>query len=926
MNRERALEGLIGRLISGESLAENSADTARLAAVEASCVHALERVFAGFSALRGDAGLQPAEARPVIARTAGDRAGAFRLVEPLGAGGMGEVWLAERCDGAVEQRVAIKYVRLARARLIEQFEREQRVLARLVHPHIARFLDAGRDAQGSPYLVMEYVDGVPIDDYCDRRALDLDARLDLFLRVCDAVEYAHRQLVVHRDLKPANVLVCADGSPKLLDFGVAKLLDASAVAGLETMQPALTLAYAAPEQFRGDAVSTATDVFSLGLLLFRLLAGELPPARRDATLASLALGADVESLSAAARVHADTGIAANALAGDLDAIVGKATRADSRERYGSVAEFADDLRRFRDARPVRARTPTRAYRARKFIVRHRVGVGAAAVAIVALVTGLGIALWQANVARAEARRADAQTARASRVADFMTSLFREQDPLSRAGARARSSRELVAEGVLRARSELADQPDLRAPLLGVLGEATMNLGDLDGGRKLLEEARRDVAAGSSEAARFDGLLGSIAMRQGRQAEGIALLDSALARLNAGSRDDRLLAARLDVWRADALIRAGKIDEALQSVRRGHAFLRDTLGADHLETMDAEFNLLAMLCEVRRDDEAEPMAKSLVARIERVAGVDSPRLIDTLSFWAQIEKRRDRHAEALALFERAIALARQHFGPKHQMLAALYSRMANLQQDGGHPEAALAALALADGALPADATSERAQMLATRGETLIDLGRADEAEAALRESLRLRRASAGDKDGQVWYSQSEWGRALNAQGKRAEAKRVQLEALARMQEIMGAEAYHLTFVLRALSETYLASGEPAESVRVLQRSLQLASKKYPPTHGIVVQYRVALAESLREAGDTDAALAEAETVLAVSAGQPEFTQHAARAALVKARILNQRGDRDAALALARQGLADLDRGRIDHAPTRNGLVALSTGHP
>jgi len=922
MNRDRALEGLIDRLISGESPAQTTADTARLAAAEALRVHALERVFAGFQALRAEAG-PPAEARPAV-RAAGDRVGAFRLTEPLGSGGMGEVWLAERCDGAVEQRVAIKFVRLAHTALIERFEREQRVLARLAHPLIARFLDAGRDANGSPYLVMDYVDGVAIDIYCDRRALDLDARLDLFLRACDAVEHAHRQLIVHRDIKPANILVGTDGAPKLLDFGVAKMLDATALAGTETMQPALTLAYAAPEQFRGDAVSTATDVFSLGLVLFRLLAGELPPSRRDASLATLALGGEIESLFATAQSTDARGVAANRLAGDLDAIVAKATAIDSRVRYGTVAELADDLRRFRDERPVRARLPTRAYRARKFLARHRVGVAASAIAIAALVTGLGIALWQAGVASAQARRADAQTARAARVADFMTRLFREQDPLARSSAEPRSSRELVAEGVLRARSELADQPDLRASLLGVLGEATMNLGDLDGSRALLEEARQGVAATSSEAARFDGILGSIAMRQGRQGDGIALLDSAIARLNAGTREDRLTAARLDVWRADALLRGGKIDAALDAVRRGHAFLRDTLGADHLDTLDAESNLLAMLSQARRDDEAEPMAKSLAERIERVAGADSPRLIDTLSWWAQIEKRRERYAESLALFERAIEIAKRHFGPRHQMLAALYSRMANLQQDNAHPEAALAALDLAEAALPENAASERAQMLATRGDTLIDLKRADEAEVAMRESLRLRRASAGDKDGFVWYSQSEWGRALNAQGRHAEAKKVQVEALARMETIMGKDAYQLTFVLRALSETYTASGEPAEAARVLRRALDLASHKYPPAHAIVVQYRIALATALRDAGDGDAALAEADALLAERDGHPELTQYFARAAAVKSRVLKQRGEHEAAVALARQGLSDLDRGGVDHAPTRRDLVALSAG--
>jgi serine/threonine-protein kinase len=899
MTRERALDGLIGRLVDGAGLV-GGAETSALDAAEAARLEALGRVFAGFSKLRDEAAPPP-----FAAHAAGDRAGAFRLAAPLGAGGMGEVWLAERCDGAVEQRVAIKFIRHARVGLAERFAREQRALARLAHPRIARFLDAGRSADGAAYLVMEYVDGAPIDAWCDARALDVAARIDLVLEVCDAVDHAHRQLVVHRDIKPSNILVSAGGAPTLLDFGVAKLLDDS---GVETVQPALTLAYAAPEQCRGETVSTATDVFSLGLVLFRLLARTLPPSRREANLATLAAARDVESLAASA-----PGV--RELAGDLDAIVGKATRADSRERYGSVAALADDLRCFRAARPVRARAQTRAYRARKFVARHRLAVAASAIAALALATGFGAALWQAN-------RADAESVRATRVADFLVRLFREQDPLARAGANARSPRELVADGVLRARSELADQPALRASLLGVLGEATMNLGDLGQGRTLLEEARAATRDGTSDAARLDGWLGSIAMRQGRQAEGLALVESAIARLEAGSREDRLAAASLQIWRADALLRAGKVDAALETVRRAHATFEASLGPDHLDTLQAEMHLLATLSQARRDDEAEPLAKSLLARVERVAGADSPRLIDVLNWSAQIEKRRDRHANALAEFERAIALAEKHLGPRHAMLAALHSRMANVEQDDGHLEAALAALDRAAAALPDDARIERAQMLATRGDTLIDLGRADEAEASLREALALRRASSGDGDGLVWYSQSEWGRALNAQGRRAEAQKAQVEALARMEAIMGADAYQLTFVLRALAETYSSLGEHAKAALALRRAFELASRRYPPTQAVVVQYRAGLASALGDAGDADAALAESEAILAARDARLELLQYYARAALVKARVLRQRGRGGEAVLLAKQGLADLDRAGIAGNATRRDLAALA----
>ncbi|MBN8482400.1 MAG: serine/threonine protein kinase, partial [Xanthomonadales bacterium] len=271
MDRERTLEALIERMLSGESLAGPPGAGATPVALRR-----LEHVFAGFSQARS----QPVD-DGAIAHAAGEILGTFRLRERIGVGGMGEVWLAERADGAVEQRVAIKFVRDAQARWADRLEHERRLLARLAHPYIARFLDAGRDAGGMPYLVMEYVVGEPVDRWCEAQALDLAGRIDLVFKVCEAVEHAHRQLVVHRDLKPANILVCADGTPRLLDFGIATLIESADDLRMQSESPLLTLAWAAPEQLAGRAVSTATDVHALGLVLFELLCGRLPPARRD---------------------------------------------------------------------------------------------------------------------------------------------------------------------------------------------------------------------------------------------------------------------------------------------------------------------------------------------------------------------------------------------------------------------------------------------------------------------------------------------------------------------------------------------------------------------------------------------------------------------------------------------------------------------
>lgn len=916
MNGERERERLIEALLSGEAPTSDTDELNGLMASQLPGLRALGAVFAGFSTLRTAA--SDGVGIEADRRSAGEAVGAYRLLRPIGAGGAGEVWLAERRDGAVEQQVAIKYLRHARARAIESFERERRLLARLAHPGIARFLDAGRDEHGRPYLVMDYVDGVPVTEHCDRHALDLRARLALFVQVCDAVDHAHRQLVVHRDIKPANVLVDADGRPRLLDFGVARLIDAS-LPMETTLAPAMTLAYAAPEQLRGDPASTATDVFSLGLLLFRLLAGELPPSRRSASLAQLALGGEIERLSDVAARKA--GPAPRALAGDLDAIVAKATRSDIAERYGSAAEFADDIRRFLAARPVRARAPTRAYRLRKFLRRHRTGVAASSFAIAVLLAASAAALWQAQIAREQARRADAQTARASRIADFMTGLIREQNPLARASAKARSVRELVDEGVARTRVQLAGEPDLRAYLLGLFGEAKSGLGDLGGAQALLEEARAGLAAGSSEAARLDAKLATIAVRQGREAEGNALLARALEQLRAGDLDDRVAAARLEVFSASALLGAGKAEAALAAVNDGRRVLRQALGPDHLQVIDADANVAYVLDVLRRDREAEPIVKSVVERLERIAGEDSTWLIDPLLTWARIEKRRDRLTEALALLDRANSLAQAHLEPRHDITVSINIEKAYTLQEAGRLPEALSALAMAERALPPDASDGRFRILSARGMVLVDLRRGDEAEPILREALELQRASAGGANAGLWYSQSAWGRALSAQGRHREAEQAQLEALAGSEALLGRDAYRNTFILRHLAETYQAGGKWSQAVEALKRAIDIASKTYPSTHAVVMQFRVSLAEALSGAGRTAEALAASDAALAERDQHPELGPHLARAALVKAQALHGRGQREAAIALARQGLMDLDRAGIDNPTTREALTAL-----
>jgi serine/threonine protein kinase len=347
------------------------------------------------------------------AELAGRRVGAYRLVRLLGRGGMGAVYEAERADDAFRQRVAIKLIpsALATAEARHRFAAERQTLAGLEHPHIARLLDGGETEDGLPYLVMEYVDGEPIDAYCETRGLDLGHRLELFCAVCAAVAHAHRNLVVHRDLKPPNILVTGGGDVKLLDFGIAKLLPGAGGAGehptlLQTRagRPYLTPLFASPEQLRGETITTATDIYALGLLLFRLLTGQHPyrfSSSRPGEIERVVCEQPTPRPSAAVKGDC-AGLAPPALRrrlrGDLDNIVLMALRKEPARRYASVEQLAEDVRRHVEQRPVRARPDTLGYRAGKFVRRHRVSLAAAALVLASLVAGLLATMGQARIA------------------------------------------------------------------------------------------------------------------------------------------------------------------------------------------------------------------------------------------------------------------------------------------------------------------------------------------------------------------------------------------------------------------------------------------------------------------------------------------------------------------------------------------------
>ncbi len=462
-------------------------------------------------------------APPDPALAPGARVGPWRLVREIGSGGMGRVFEAERADGLFEKRVAVKFIRrgMDSESILQRFHREREILAALEHPGIARLLDGGISETGQPWFVMELVEGVPITRYCRERALSVTERIRLFQAVCAAVHFAHQNLVIHRDLKPSNLLVTAEGEVKLLDFGVARLLDPGLdpEGGLtEVGDRVLTPAYASPEQLSGASVTTATDVYSLGVLLYELLTGQRPFEPRSSSLQTLLeerATTDPVPPSEAARTGIPSSDASersgpdpdptlpHLLRGDLDNIVLMALRREPERRYSSVAELADDLERHLAGFPVRARPNTAGYRLRTFARRHRVGVSAAAVTLLALVGGGALAVWQAGVAESERARAEARFEERREITT--TLLFDVHDAIEPlAGATA--ARELLVSRTFDHLAGLAEQgagdPTLTRDLaLGYLRLASIagdptgaSLGDTDGALRALREAEA-LAAG-----------------------------------------------------------------------------------------------------------------------------------------------------------------------------------------------------------------------------------------------------------------------------------------------------------------------------------------------------------------------------------------------------------------------------------------------
>jgi serine/threonine-protein kinase len=812
--------------------------------------------------------LVPIAAEPAVS-WAGRRLGPYRLERQLGEGGMSTVYLAVRADEAYERQVAVKVFRYGadRSDLLDRFRAERQILASLDHPAIARLVDGGSTDQGLPYLVMEYIDGEPIDRYCDRRRMSIDARIDLFREVAAAVQFAHQNLVVHRDIKPSNLLVSGDGAPHLLDFGIAKLLAGAAVphgpGATLTGQRLMTPHYASPEQVDGRPITTASDVYSLGVLLYVLLTGQLPyraradrlgaieqavleeEPERPSTAAGRATASRVDppsaepgaepppaTLTASEARATRPPLLARKLAGDLDNIVLLALRKEPRERYASVELFSEDLRRYRSGLPVLARRSTLRYRLGKFVGRHRLGIAAAA-ALAVLIVGLAVAMTAQALSlarqRDEIRR---ERDKALAVTRFLEGIFEVASP-DEARGETITAREILDQGAARIEAGLQHTPEAQATLALAIGKVYRRLGLYGRARPILERSlalRRD-------------LLGAAHPAVAESLDAVATL----------------AAARGDLESAERFYR-----EAL-AMRRTLLPAGDPAVAESL-------NGLATVLIARADlAAAEPLLREALAINRRRFGEEHEEVATNLGNLGFLTKERGDAAAAEELYRQALAIWRRLYGEAHPQIATQLNNLAVLVQGRGDLAAAedlyRQALAVAR-KVWAEEHPEIALQLNNLAAILTLKGDLAAAEPLTREALAMRRRLLGDDHEQVAMSLNNLGRLLEEMGKLDGVRPLYEEALRIQRRALGEEHPRVGTQLANLASLLVDQGDPGAAEPFAREALRIRRLKLGDAHpdvgaSLVVLGRVFLARG--DAAGAEPHLSQGLAVLTAALG-------------------------------------------------------------
>jgi len=830
----------------------------------------------------------------------GSRIGPFELSAVLGEGGSSTVYRAQRESEGVRQPVALKVLRRGpyspEAR--RQFRRERQALSQLRHPGIARLIDGGVTNDGIAYIALDLVEGKPIVEYARDRRLDLRGRLELFLQVCRAVEAAHRALIVHRDLKPSNVLVTDEGQVKLLDFGIAKLLDSDDET--RTGMTAFTPAYAAPEQRTGGMTTTATDVYALGVLLGELVTGQRLSGSSGRTPSSQITGEEGPGVLPAPPL-----LTRRALRGDLDNIVLKAIALEPERRYASAGALADDLQRMLDGRPVAAHPPSRIYRVRKFVLRHRVGVLASMLVVATLLVALALALWQADVARREA-------ARANLARDFLIGVFdaaRAQLP--------RDERPTPEALVEQARRRLGGNSNLdaatRGDLLRSLGEVSLSLSDFNGADELFKQAQALAAAQADAAAeRASRVLHADALqRAGHSAAARQEVEPVLAALR--TAPSPVLLRALAVLAA-AELATGAPDAAIAHQREAAAAAQSIYGADNVEAIAVAFQVGNVLSSAQRFPEARASLEPLIERWRAIHAPEDERYVaaftslaastdgvgdnlasearyrELLALMQRIYKaphdaiatamrnlaliiaRSEKFEEAESLLKQALAMERQVFGDDHQEIAATYAGLGALwAEQRRYTEADAAyrsAIAICARTGLRDEVCPRAHN--NLGMLLYRQDRLDDAKVEMLQALDGRRALFGDNHPTVAYSLSTLANVAVKQNDSAEAIRLSAEAMAVLERGGRDGSYEGAMIRNSYASALWHGDRNDDALREIEHALADWKRVEPAGKARLVSMLVLKAQIERDLKRGDDARKTALEAAAVGAPPSELT--------------------------------------------------------
>ncbi len=708
-------------------------------------------------------GFLEAPTAEVTTLTEGARIGDWRIAGLIGAGGMGQVYRVQRADGAFEQDAALKIMRALPPAYWARFQAERQILANLEHPGVARLLDGGLGPDNRPYMVMEYVEGAPIDAWAGERRLDPVARVRLILQAAEAVAHANAKLIVHRDIKPSNILVTQEGRTRLIDFGVARLMTGQDARRTETP---ISVEYVAPELLEGQAASVMTDVYGLGATLYELLSGRAPiPVQGEAIAVAVRRIADEIPPPVSSLIRPP--VRDRGLARDLDAILAKALRKEPGERYSTVEAFAEDLRRALDGQAVQARSGEGGYAVRRFLRRRRWPIAAGVAIVASLSGGLGLALHQAERAERERDIARQEQARLEAVQQYLYFMLRNA---ADSGGPDADASQILDNAAAQVMAQFQTDPEQGGPILKMLGELYFYLNDYEAAApiltRLVESDRIDPALRASAA--YD--LAQVTLRQGDLDQATVMLGRAQTFWN---RDPvrwraELVASRL--VEARVLRDRGQVEAAVQ-------LLQDTLpqriaisGADHRETGVFHNDIGVMLVAAGRPDEAMPSFRSALA-VWRASGLEtSPDALNTLNNLAAIEVLSGRPGQAEPLFRRAVEIRRQFYGPSAATAALLSNFGKTLVQLDRAEEAVPILQEAADMARSTAGTGSLHFASATAGlsEALVEVGRTDEAAAIAEAGLNDVRAALGPDHPGVGVAAVGLGRARAAQGQDAEA--------------------------------------------------------------------------------------------------------------------------------------------------------------